>query len=55
MSTCVNFLNLWPGSLNHKHSIWKNRKAQISTNQMLKVKIEKQNSIIQRILKKKSN
>jgi hypothetical protein len=41
MSTCVNFSNPWPESLNQKHSIWKIHKVQFPTNQMSKDEIKK--------------
>jgi len=42
MWTCVNFSNLWHGSLDQKHLIYKNYKAQFSTNQILKDEIIKE-------------
>ena len=41
MLTRINFLNLWPESLNQKYYTWKNNEAQFPVNQMLKDKIKK--------------
>jgi hypothetical protein len=53
MWTYVNFSNLWTGSLNQKHPIWKNYKTQFLNNQILKSEIEKRILIIQNDLKQK--
>jgi len=44
MSTCVNFLNLGPGSRDLKHPIWKNYETQFHINQILNDEIKKINS-----------
>jgi hypothetical protein len=34
MSNCINFSNLWPRPLDHKHNKYINHEIQSSTNQM---------------------
>jgi len=53
MLTHINFSNFWPRSLDYNHSIWKNKEAQFSINQMLKDKIKKRILIIQKYSEQK--
>jgi hypothetical protein len=52
LSTHVNFSNQWPKSLDSKHPIWKNHKAQFSINQILNDEIKKKFQLYKKTKKK---